>query len=82
MLGMATQGKRGRPKKAEPKIKGRSPACIVYARIDQELGEVFSAHIESIEPQTTLTAVLEMAVREYLAKRGLWPPTDDDDAGE
>jgi hypothetical protein len=74
----ATIGGMPRSRKSEtpPKQPNRSPAYTVYARIDPALGAVLEKHIDSVRPKTTLTAVLELAIEEYLAKQGLWPPTD------
>lgn len=73
ITGMAAQpskrkGKRGRP-------VGRTPSITVFARVRPEIGDVLHAHIESISPKTTLSAVVELAITQYLERHGLWPPS-------
>ncbi len=64
MLVMADKPKkRGRPP------KGRTPAFTVFARIKSELGERLVRHVDSIEPKTTLAAVVELAIRQYLDRQ-------------
>jgi hypothetical protein len=63
-------GKPGRP-------KGRKPTYPLYARIKPSLGEAFDAYVESIQPRTSTTAVIEMILEQYLHAQGVWPPIPD-----
>lgn len=45
----------------------------VYVRIDPVVGNALDAHVKSIQPKTTETAVVEMALRQYLQGLGLLP---------
>jgi hypothetical protein len=67
MLGMAKK-KPGRPP------TGRKPTYTVYVRIDPAVGAALEEHIKSIQPKTTETAVVELAIRFYLESVGMWPP--------
>ncbi len=42
--------------------------------IDPEVKQALLAFVETHEPKTTLTGLIEAAVKEYLATRGQWPP--------
>jgi hypothetical protein len=53
-----------------PSRSGRN--VNVWLRPD--LGEALGAHLETARPRTSLTAVIEAALEEYLKSRGLWFP--------
>ena len=58
--------------------QNRTPAFVVYARIDEQLGKVLESHVNGIKPKTSLTAVVELAIEQYLERLGLWPIHQDD----
>ncbi len=64
-------------KKKPGRPKGRKPTYALYARIKPALGKAFEAYIESIQPRTSATAVIEMIVEQYLTSVGHWPPPTD-----
>jgi hypothetical protein len=43
--------------------------------IDAKIGAAVDAYIATVEPATSLTAVVELALRRYLESQGQWPPT-------
>lgn len=53
----------------KPNRTGKS----IQAYIDPEVRDAVDDYIESNELQPTLTTVLELALKEFLAKRGGWP---------
>lgn len=46
----------------------------VNAWLDSELMSALQDYMQSLEVPPTLTRVLELTVREFLQKRGFWPP--------
>jgi hypothetical protein len=54
---------------------GRKATVPVYARVDPTLNEVWTGHIESLEPKTSSSAMIELLMKRYLREQGLWPPT-------
>jgi hypothetical protein len=58
--------------------KGRKPTYSLNARIKPAIGRALEQHVETIQPETTVRAVVELALMEYLAKRKAWPPSDGD----
>lgn len=62
-LNKSVKGRKpGRPK------TGRTPAFVVYARIDQSLGEQFAEYVNGVRPKTTQAAVIELLIEQFLAK--------------
>lgn len=53
---------------------GRKPTYNASLRLNPSLGAALDSYIASVKPATTQRAVLELAVEEYLAKHGFWPP--------
>jgi hypothetical protein len=78
MLGMAK--KSNKPKKGPGRPAGRIPTVPIFARIAPALGQALDGYVASVRPKTTQTAVLELALEEYLAKHGFWPPAAGDSA--
>lgn len=63
--------------KSEKKLgrpPGRKPAVTVFARIDPRLGSALERYVDSVVPKTTATAVVELAISQYLERVGFWPP--------
>ena len=57
---------------SKPKRPGKRQIGLY---IDERLHAAFEGYIESQEPKASATAHLELALREYLGKRGHWPPS-------
>ena len=66
-----TDGKRKRPGRPPT---GRAPTMVIFARVAPSLGQALRNHVASIQPKTTIGAVLAMTVERYLTECGLWPP--------
>lgn len=64
------KGKPGRP-------TGRKPTDTIFARVPPELGKAIDDYLGTLRPQPTLTAVVKVAIEEYLERHGFWPPKDD-----
>jgi hypothetical protein len=45
--------------------KGRKPARTVFARVDPALVEWFHKHVQSLQPRTSLSGVIEMLMHRY-----------------
>ena len=56
---------------SKPKRPGKKQLGVY---IDDRLYAAFESYIDSQEPKASATAHLELALREYLAKRNHWPP--------
>lgn len=69
---MTEKRKKTGGKKRPP--QGRSPSVTVFARVSPELGSALDAYIEGTRPRTDKTAVVALALEEYLTKVGFWPP--------
>lgn len=64
-------------KKSKPKqTQGRSPNYTVFARIEPTLGKALEEYLGKVRPKPTVTAVIEAALEEFLAKAGYWPRDD------
>src|SRR5262245_31141660 len=74
MAGMATKKKHGNG-------RGRKPAYTLFVRISPQLGAAFEGYVAATEPRPSRTSVLELALREYLTRRGVWPPGGRPDGG-
>jgi hypothetical protein len=59
-------------KKKKP--QGRSPAYVVYARIDPAIGAALDRYMESLEAAPSMKASLEAALKHFLKAKGFWPP--------
>jgi hypothetical protein len=53
---------------------GRKTSATVYARVDPELEGAIDAYIQAQRVQPTQTAVVIVALQEFLEKEGFWPP--------
>ena len=62
---------RGRP-------PGRTPSYTVFARISPEVGKAFEEHLKTIKPKTTMGALVELAMEEYLSRHGVSIPAPGD----
>jgi hypothetical protein len=56
----------------------RSPSYTMYARIRPELGQLFAQYMRDTRPAPTITAVLEVALEEFLATRGYTLPAENE----
>lgn len=54
----------------------RAAKYILYARLPPALGDVLETYIRQTKPRPDKTAVVELALEEYLARVGFWPPAD------
>lgn len=65
-------------KRTDSKTPNRSPAWVVYARLDPELQAPVEEYINSHEYPPTLARVIERALRDLVAKhkRGRTGPAD------
>lgn len=65
------------PRKKKPARTGK-PLSVF---IDPSLREAIDNAVDAIRPTTTLTAIVEQALEEYLGRLGHWPPASqaDDD---
>src|ERR1700722_19544459 len=70
---MTDDRKKPKKKMGRP-ATGRTPSTAVFARVSPELGKALDAYVESIRPRTTNTAVVSLALEEYLTRAGFWPP--------
>jgi hypothetical protein len=61
------RGKRGRPK------TGRTPKYVVYARVEPVIGAALEAFVASQRFEPKVTAVIEKALTDLLAREGFWP---------
>lgn len=66
---MAGMSKKKRPQR-------RSPAFILYVRINPLLGAALEQYIESLRPQPSLTSTVETFLEDSLARAGFWPTPD------
>jgi hypothetical protein len=71
-----------KPRGGKRKPQGRSPAYVVFARVDPRLGEVLEDVVETTRPKTDKTAIVEAALEMYFTSLGKWPPAEEggDDA--
>jgi hypothetical protein len=65
-----------KPKKPGRPQTGRKPTYILYARIKPSIGAALDAYIAATRPTPTQTSAVELALEEFLAKQGFWPPSD------
>jgi hypothetical protein len=52
----------------------RSPAWVLYARLDPDLESCVEAYIKSREYAPSKAQVIERALKKLLAEEGFWPP--------
>jgi hypothetical protein len=58
-----------KPKRKPPKRKGKP----LYLYIDSSIRDALDAAVEEIEPRSSLTAIVEIAIKEWLRGKGRWP---------
>lgn len=71
---MVAMAKRKPTTDSKPKRPGKRQIGLY---IDERLYLAFERYIDSKEPKASITAHLELALREYLGKHGHWPPPSD-----
>lgn len=49
--------------------------------LDEALAAAFGAYVESTSPRVSKTAAHEAAIREFLERKGFWPPKGDGEEG-
>jgi hypothetical protein len=54
----------------QPRRRGDS----LHVWIDPAIRQALTAYVEQTEPETSATAVVELALRRYLQSVGFWPP--------
>lgn len=62
-----TQKGKGRPS------TGRRQTVPVYARIDPALAKAFNEYVDSLEPKTSASAMVELLIKRLLRELSLWP---------
>jgi hypothetical protein len=78
MTVMASPKKRpgpGRPRKDEPAPRKGTP---LHCWINEALREALDGFIDQSRPRGSLKDHIEIAIEEYLEKRGHWPPGESD----
>ena len=71
---MAKKNKNPRNKETVPATTHPTRSGMpIHAWIDEELGEAFKAYLGSMEVRITATSAIELALKEFLRKRGFWP---------
>ncbi len=61
--------------KTETATKDRRPGKKqIGLYVDEAIHDAFMSYVNNLEPRGVATGHLELAMREYLAKRGHWPP--------
>jgi hypothetical protein len=61
-----------RPKKQPNRDRHREPREVLH--LPRDLRDALVAYVRSVVPQTTKSAVVRLAIEEYLARHGVWPP--------
>ena len=51
----------------------------VHAWVAEEIGEAFEQYLDSLEPRPTATSAISLALKEFLQRRGFWPPKKSHD---
>jgi hypothetical protein len=59
---------------AATKQKPNRNGYPIHAWMPPDIGEAFNRYLASLEIEPTATAVVTAAIREFLTKRGFWPP--------
>ncbi len=54
--------------------KTRKETVQVSVRLDADLVKMLNDHVDTLRPESSVRAVLQLAVEEYLERAGLWPP--------
>jgi hypothetical protein len=54
---------------------GRTPTTTIFARVPPDLGKAIDDYLDSLRPAPTLTAIVRVALEEFLQAKGFWPPT-------
>lgn len=63
------------------KKPNRKPAYIIYARVDPVIGEAWEKYLAETEPEPTVTAALELALKRFLRQEGYLPSPPPKDGG-
>lgn len=79
MASMSEQKKPGRrpnpdSKRSQGGSRHKTPRKVFHG--PQELFDALTAYIEATRPQPTDSAVLRVALEEFLASKGFWPPME------
>jgi hypothetical protein len=61
-----------RPKKQPGRDRHREPREVFH--LPPELREALAAYVASVEPATTRSAVVRLALQRFLTDVGFWPP--------
>lgn len=59
----------------EPKRPNRTGVSL-HVYIDPAIDGALAAYLQGSEPQVSKTAAVETAIREFLGRKGHWPPAD------
>lgn len=70
---MARKKKSGEAQEAAKPAAQRS-GMPIHVWVDEDLARAFTAYIESTEPRVFRTAAVEVALKDFLRKKGFWPP--------
>lgn len=71
MAKQSTSGRGGAQKKKPPT---RTPAWVLYCRVDPELEKAVGEFISQQELKPSLARVVERALKLYLESKNCWPP--------
>ena len=62
------------PAQTSTDVAEESTVWKLFTKIDVALKDPFDAYMESLEYPTDQARVIEKAFKEFLEKRGFWPP--------
>ncbi len=74
-----TDGSSNAPRRSvgRPSQGGRTPATIIHARIRPHIGAALEDFIAKSRPQTSIKAVVEAALEDFLISAGFLPARND-----
>jgi hypothetical protein len=64
-------GPQPRRKRGQPDLAN---GYLIFARVRPDLRDAWKAYLSSLQPRCTSAAALEVAIEDFLAARGFWPP--------
>jgi hypothetical protein len=67
---LATMGKK---KSRDPRNKSRHKQPRLAFHLPQELYDAFDGYVEALRPKPPESAVLRLALEEFLTRAGAWP---------
>jgi hypothetical protein len=61
-------------KRGRPSTGGRKKKFVVYARIDQNIGDAIERFMADQRVKPKITPLVELAFQEFLEREGYWNP--------